>query len=68
MLSEDEQQRAFLNTPVGVPRSGYARYSAAMYFFQQGQMSAKMLEIYRICCKLDNEDPRKVAAHDGVRD
>ena len=43
-------------TPAGEEWSGRARYAAAMYFFKAGEMSAEVLEIYRICSRLDNED------------
>ena len=51
------KQDAFLQTPLGVPGSGYTRYGAAMWLFQNGYMESDVLEAYRICCKLDNEDP-----------
>ena len=44
-------------TPTGVEWSGRARYAAAMHFHLQGDMSAGVLEIYRICSRLDDEDP-----------
>ena len=46
--------------------SGIERYSAAMHFYQNGKLSAELLEIYRICCKLDHEDPIRVARLEGV--
>ena len=61
-----KEQLRLLATPVGLPRSGYTRYGAAMYFYQRGNLSKEVLEMYRRCCKLDNEDPLAVAAHDGV--
>jgi len=63
---EDETQKRLLNTPPGPVRSGYERYSAAMHFYQTGKISAELLEIYRICCKLDHEDPIRVARLEGV--
>lgn len=59
-------QRSLLSTRIGLPGSGAARYGAAMYFYQQGEMSAQLLEIYRRCCKLDNEDPLDLARFEGV--
>ena len=59
---EFELQRKQLHTPVGEAGSGYMRYSAAMYFHKAGKLSLELLEIYRRCCKFDNEDPREVAA------
>jgi hypothetical protein len=44
-------------TPTGVEWSGRTRYAAAMHFHLQGDMSAEVLEIYRICSRLDDEDP-----------
>jgi len=64
--SEDERQLALLQMPVGIAGSGYARYAAAMYFNRRGRMSHELLEIYRICCKHDEEDPRAVAIHEGI--
>ncbi len=63
---EDERQLAYLNSPTGQLGSGYVRYGAAMYFYQSGRMSAQLLEIYRILCKLDEVDPRAVARHEGI--
>ena len=42
--------------PAGEEWSGRARYAAAMYFYRAGEMSAEVLEIYRICSRIDNED------------
>ena len=55
-----------LRAPVGQVRSGYLRYAAAMHFYQRGELSAELLEIYRWCCKWDGEDPVAVAEHEGV--
>ena len=46
--------------PPGAEWSGRARYAAAMYFCQRGEMTADVLEIYRICSRLDAEDPVSV--------
>jgi hypothetical protein len=43
-------------TPAGEEWSGRTRYAAAMFFFKAGAMSAEVLEVYRICSRLDNED------------
>ena len=55
---DDETRRNWqlIRTPAGEEWSGRARYAAAMYFFGTGEMSAEVLEIYRICSRLDNED------------
>lgn len=55
---EDARQRAFLDTPIGEENSGRVRYAAAMHFFQRGMLSRQALEVYRVCAKLDHEDPR----------
>ena len=63
---ETARNRALLALPVGQPGSGAARYGAAMYFHQRGEMSGALLEIYRRCCKLDAEDPRDLARFEGI--
>jgi hypothetical protein len=37
-----------------------------MYFYNQGILSEAMLEIYRRCCKFDNEDPIDLAEFEKV--
>jgi hypothetical protein len=59
--SEDKKQYSLLFEPIGKKRSGYTRYGAAMYFYKKGLLSEEKLEIYRICCKFDNQDALKVA-------
>ncbi len=44
----------FLDAPLGQPGSGRVRYGAAMALYAQGQISAEVLEVYRIA-----------SAHDG---
>lgn len=59
----DEEARhhwTLIRTPVGIDWSGRTRYAAAMYFHQKGEMSAEVLEVYRICSRLDTEDPLSV--------
>ena len=46
--------------PLGQEWSGRARYAAAMFFYARGEMSAEVLEVYRICSRLDGEDPISV--------
>lgn len=65
--TEDERQMLLLNEPLGLPGSGNTRYSAAMYFYKRGEISADLLEVYRKCCKFDAEDPVKVARYERVR-
>lgn len=55
--AERREQWALVNTPLGEPWSGRARYAAAMYFYKQGAMSAEALEVYRVCSRLDDQDP-----------
>jgi hypothetical protein len=55
--AEYAEQWALVNAPLGEPWSGRARYAAAMYFHKRGEMSADTLEVYRICSRLDAEDP-----------
>ena len=47
-------------SPLGQEWSGRARYAAAMFFYARGEMSAEVLEVYRICSRLDGEDPLDV--------
>ena len=64
--SEFERQIDFLRADLGVPGSGAVRYAAAMYFHKEKSMPHKMLEIYRICSKFDQEDPLDLARFEGV--
>lgn len=59
---DDETKRHWemIRLPVGQEWSGRARYAAAMFFYQRGLMDAETLEIYRICSRLDAEDPATV--------
>ena len=56
MTDEDTENWALIMTPAGEEWSGRARYAAAMYFYRKGEMSAEVLEIYRICSRIDQED------------
>jgi len=56
MTDEDRENWALILTPAGEEWSGRARYAAAMYFYRMKEMSAEVLEIYRICSRLDDED------------
>ena len=64
--NEKNMQQELLNSKLGISGSGYARYGAAMYFYNQGILSEAMLEIYRRCCKFDNEDPIDLAEFEKV--
>ncbi|WP_043625273.1 hypothetical protein [Ensifer sp. ZNC0028] len=59
---DDEEKRHWemIRLPVGTEWSGRARYAAAMFFYQHGLMDAETLEVYRICSRLDAEDPAAV--------
>ncbi len=56
MDAETRANWRLILTPTGEEWSCRARYAAAMYFYRAGEMSAEVLEIYRICSRLDNED------------
>ena len=58
--SETAEQWALVNTPLGEEWSGRTRYAAAMYFYKRGEMSAEALEVYRICSRLDSQDPLSI--------
>ena len=60
MDDETRQNWTLIRTPPGTEWSGRTRYAAAMFFFQNGEMSAEVLEVYRICSRLDGEDPLDV--------
>jgi hypothetical protein len=56
MTDEERENWALILTPSGEEWSGRARYAAAMYFYRKNEMSAEVLEIYRICSRIDHED------------
>ena len=60
MDEETLENWTLIRTPPGTEWSGRTRYAAAMFFFQKGEMSAEVLEVYRICSRLDDEDPLDV--------
>ncbi|MDX3975696.1 hypothetical protein [Shinella sp.] len=60
MDEETRRNWEIIATPPGAEWSGRARYAAAMYFCQRGDMAPEVLEIYRICSRLDAEDPVSV--------
>ena len=51
---DDEERRNWrlILTPAGEEWSGRTRYAAAMCFYKRGEMSAEVLEIYRICSSI----------------
>ena len=56
MTDEDRENWALMLTRAGEEWSGRARYAAAMYFYRKNEMSAEVLEIYRICSRIDHEN------------
>lgn len=64
--AEAAEQWQLVNTPLGQPWSGRARYAAAMYFYKQGEMDTGALEVYRLCARLDAEDPLPIIRDRGV--
>jgi hypothetical protein len=56
MTDEDKENWALILTPAGEEWSGRARYAAAMHFYRKNEMSAEVLEVYRICSRIDHED------------
>lgn len=64
--NETAEQWDLVNTPLGEHWSGRTRYAAAMYFYKRGEMTAEVLEVYRLCSRLDNEDPLPIVRDRGV--
>ena len=64
--AEAAEQWELVNTPLGEHWSGRTRYAAAMYFYKRGEMTAEVLEVYRLCSRLDNEDPLPIVRDRGV--
>lgn len=58
----DSEAWALLGTPLGLPGSGLERYAAAMHLRQRGLLDDAALERYRICSRLDGEDPARVVS------
>ena len=72
MDEETRQNWELIKTPPGIEWSGRTRYAAATFLDHRGEMSAEELEVYRICSRLDAEDPLDVLRRwqigaDGVR-
>ncbi len=67
-LDDTAEQWSLVNTPLGEAWSGRTRYAAAMYFHKRGELSADALEVYRICSRLDGEDPLPIIAERGADD
>lgn len=64
--AETADHWALVNTPLGEEWSGRARYAAAMFFYKRGEMGPETLEVYRICSRLDSEDPLKIIRDRGI--
>jgi hypothetical protein len=64
--AEVAEQWRLINTPLGEEWSGRARYAAAMFFYKRRELSAEVLEVYRICSRLDRDDPLAVMRSRGV--
>lgn len=60
MDEEARRQWDLVRTPPGIEWSGRTRYAAATFFYHSGEMDAETLEVYRICSRLDAEDPLAV--------
>lgn len=55
-----------LASPVGLPGSGRLRYGAAMALYRRGEISAAVLEAYRVASALDGQDPAAILAAEGL--
>lgn len=64
--TELAHNRDLILTQPGPAWSGRARYAAAMYFYQRGEMTAETLEIYRVCSRQDAVDPVDVLTRHGI--
>jgi hypothetical protein len=63
---ERAEQWALVNTPLGVEWSGRTRYAAANFYYRRGEMNAGTLEVYRICSRLDAENPLPIIHERGI--
>lgn len=64
--TEAQEQWDLVNTPLREHWSGRTRYAAAMYFYKRGEMSAEVLEVYRLCSRLDHQDPLAIIRDRGT--
>lgn len=55
-----------IRSPLGEEWSGRARFAAAMFFYQRGELNADALEVYRLCSRLDAQDPLSIIRERGV--
>lgn len=65
-IDEAHDNWELIMTPLGEAWSGRARYAAAMYFYQHGEMSAEVLEVYRVSARLDHQDPISIVRERGI--
>ncbi len=63
---EEREQWRLVNSALGEPWSGRARYAAAMFFYKRGAITAEALEVYRLCSRLDAEDPLAIIRQRGA--
>jgi len=59
-------QWQLVTTPLGEDWSGRTRYAAAMYFHKAGFLSPEGLEVYRLCSRLDDENPIAILKDRGL--
>ena len=64
--TELDEQWELINTPLGEQWSGRTRYAAAMYFYKRGELSPEALEVYRLCSRLDSQDPLSIIRDRGI--
>ena len=64
--AEIAENLELVKAPLGEPWSGRARYAAAMYFYKQGELPPEALEVYRLCSRLDGEDPLSIIRDRGA--
>ena len=60
------EQWELINTPLGEEWSGRTRYAAAMFFHKRGDLNYETLEVYRLCSRLDSQDPLSIIRDRGV--
>ena len=66
--AEVAENWSLVNAPLGDLGSGRTRYGAAMFLYKRGELGAEVLETYRICCRLDEEDPLALLRRHGQGD
>jgi hypothetical protein len=66
MDEETAENFALVRTPLGEQWSGRTRYAAAMFLYKAGHMNAETLEVYRLCARLDHQDPLAIIRDRGV--